>query len=412
MNKPAEPQAFYNGKDVAEMGIGTKLVALTVKNERTNNRPMVTPIYHTTMYKAESSAGFVDQMSKGFGYLRVRNPNMDEAEMTIAQAEGAKGSLVFPSGMAAITSTLMCFLRPGDHVVAQSPLYSCTSYVLDNMLSEFNIEVSYADAGGDESQYRKLVKKNTALLYGETLCNPMMHFLDVKKFAAIGKELKIMTVIDSTFTPPTILRSLDYGVDVVMHSASKYLCGHSDMLAGCVSFNDLDRYEKLRTWRVFIGSSQSPFDSSQLVRSLRTLHVRTERHSENALAVAKFLEQYPLVTKVHYIGLESHPQHAIAASLMKGFGGMLALELKTKEQGVRFAESTKLFRLSVSLGGVESLIEHPNTMTHNKTVVTSDERGDGIPDTLIRLSVGIENVEDQIADLKQALEKCQLDGQT
>jgi methionine-gamma-lyase len=304
--------------------------------------------------------------------------------------------------MSAITTALFTALKGGDHVVAPEPVYGGTHEIFTKVLPDYGVEVTFAK-GTDIGEYRKAIQDNTKLLYGETPANPTMSLCDLRGLADLGREYQILTMIDSTFASPYNQRPLEMGIEVVIHSATKYLGGHSDIIAGTITSREKEFHQQsFQTLKLF-GGTLSPFDSFLLARGIKTLDVRMQRHNENAMKVAQFLEDHEKVENVFYPGLESHPQHGLARSQMSGYGGMMAFEvIGGAKAGQRVIENFEVIVLAVSLGGVESLVEHAATMTH--TMVPREERlKGGITDGLIRLSVGIEDADDLIADLDQAL---------
>eukprot|EP01116_Phalansterium_solitarium_P003624 TRINITY_DN1443_c0_g1_i1.p1 TRINITY_DN1443_c0_g1~~TRINITY_DN1443_c0_g1_i1.p1 ORF type:complete len:403 (-),score=139.45 TRINITY_DN1443_c0_g1_i1:105-1313(-) len=373
--------------------------------------PLATPIFASSTFvlsDAVHGAALCERASPGdkspWLYTRWGNPTTDVAEQAIAAVEGGEGgAFVTASGMAAITAALMSFVKAGDHIVAPAAVYGGTHELLRTFLCDFGVEVSFVDAT-EPANYDAAVRPNTKMLYGETPANPNMAVLDLDAFAAIAKKHSLVSVVDSTFASPFNQQPLRHGVDIVVHSATKYLGGHSDLLAGCIVCAQPAHYKVIMQTVKLFGATLSAFDSFLLARGIKTLDVRMRRHNKNALKVAQALERNPKVARVFYPGLQSHPQHELAKRQMRGFGGMLAFEVVGGMEAARkLIESTKLVTLAVSLGGVESLVEHAASMTH--TMVPREQRlASGITDGLIRLSVGIEGVQDLIADLEQALD--------
>lgn len=393
---------------VQQLGTGTKAVSIKYKHEGPISRPVVMPTYQSTTYYVDSCEKYFEQNFDGFVYSRLKTPTTQELECTISALENAAGSVVFPSGMSAVTSVLMAFLKAGDHVVAQNPCYSGTYIVFKDYLPKYNIEVTFVPAGCEVDEYERAIKPNTKLVYGETPCNPLMTILDVVQFAELGKRHPgLITFVDGTFATPINQRPLDYGIDVSLHSCTKYLGGHCDLLAGCASVRTKELYTELKRFQVFFGTCVGASDASLLLRSLKSLHVRVRQHNENAAALARFFEGHPKIVRVHYPGLPSHPHHERAKKFMTGgYGGMLGVELATSEAARVFVESLKIMRLAVSLGGVETLVEHVGLMTHGSWVMTDAEREKGgIAPGLVRVSVGIEDVADLIRDAQAALDK-------
>jgi methionine-gamma-lyase len=335
-------------------------------------------------------------------YTRWGNPTTDATGELINSLENGYKTFVTGSGMAAISTTILAIVRAGDHVIAPEPVYGGTHEIFEKILPLYGIEVSWVD-GTDPKAYQKEIKENTVLIYGETPANPTMSIIDLEELANIAKVNNILTIVDSTFASPYNQNPINLGINIVVHSATKYLGGHSDIIAGSISIDSEDLAKKVFQMLKLLGGILSPFDSYLLTRGIKTLDVRMERHNKNGMVIAKFLKNHPKIEKVYYPGLEDHPQHEIAKKQMKGFGGMIAFEVKGgMEAGKLLIENLKLIILAVSLGGVESLIEQASTMTH--TMVSREKRLEsGISDGLIRLSVGLEATEDLIKDLEQAL---------
>lgn len=357
------------------------------------------PIYTTSTY-AQQSPG----VHQGYVYGRGNNPTRYAYERCLADLEGGTRAFAFGSGMAAI-ATILELLAPGDHVLAMDDLYGGSVRLFENVRKRSaGLEFSYVDFN-DEAQLTAALRSNTRMLWIETPTNPLLKLVDLAKIAAFAKKHKLMTVVDNTFATPWIQRPLDYGIDLVVHSATKYLNGHSDVINGIVAVGDNPELaEQLRYLQIAVGSVPGPFDSYLVLRGLKTLVVRMERHCANALELAQWLAKHPQVAKVYYPGLPAHPQYALAQRQMHAFGGMISMELKGDLATARkFLERCCVFTLAESLGGVESLIEHPGIMTH-ASIPQAVREARGISDSLIRLSVGIEDVVDLRADLQQALQ--------
>jgi len=362
---------------------------------------VVIPIHLSSTFARKE----IDKPLGGYTYSRSGNPTRSALEKRLAALESAKFGLAFSSGMAAISAVSFALLKPGDHVVAFDDLYSGTKRLFNEILrKQFNIEFTYVDAR-DVNNVRREIKGNTKLIWLESPTNPLMKLCDIREISNIAREENVSVVVDNTFMSPYFQRPLELGADIVVHSTTKYLNGHSDSIGGAVMINEEEIYERVKFYQKTLGAILSPFDSYLVLRGVKTLAVRMERHNENALRIAEYLESHPKVKKVYYPGLRSHPQHELAKRQMYGFGGMLSFEI---EGGMReakvFLENLKLFSLAVSLGGVESLIEHPATMTHASISKEERERI-GITDSLIRMSVGIENAEDLIDDLDSSLNR-------
>jgi len=341
----------------------------------------------------------------GYVYARWANPTNHLAAECIANLEGAKGTLLFSSGMGAISATLLTLLKSGDHIIAPSAVYGGCFEFLSIYCSKFGVEVTQVDATNIEN-FRSALRPNTRVVYAESPCNPTMRLTDLYALGDLAIQRGVFLVVDATFATPYHVQVLSIpGVSVSLHAATKYLGGHSDLTAGCVSSNDEALLSRLAKTQKIIGSTFAAFDSAMLMRGLKTLDVRMERHSYNALNIARFLAQHPLIERVHYPGLETHPDHLLAKKMMRhGFGGMISFEVKGGlEAGKAVVQNLKLINLAVSLGSIESLMCHPATMTH-VMLPEAARRAAGIPDGMIRFSVGIEHVQDLISDLSQAIE--------
>lgn len=358
---------------------------------------IMTPIYATSTY-VQRSPGDHD----GYEYSRTKNPTRCAYEKCVADLESGKYGFAFASGMAAI-ATILEMLNPGDHIIACDDVYGGTYRLFDKVRARSaGLKTSFVDLTNVDN-LEKAIKPETRMIWLETPTNPMLKLMDLRKIAAIAKKHQIITVADNTFATPILQRPLELGIDIVMHSATKYLNGHSDVVNGIVVTNDDTLGEQLGFLQNAIGGVAGPFDSFLVLRGLKTLVVRMERHCENAMELARWLEKHPKVARVIYPGLESHPQHELAKQQMKYFGGMISVVLKGNlSDTVKMLERCEVFALAESLGGVESLIEHPAIMTHAS--VPKDQRDVlGIKDGLIRLSVGIEDINDLKHDLDQAL---------
>lgn len=344
----------------------------------------------------------VEQPTGGYEYSRTGNPTRDALERRLAALEGARYGLAFASGLAAETTVLLSLLKTGDHVVAFDDLYGGTRRLFGSVFARFGVKLSYVDAT-DAENVERAITDATKLIWLETPTNPLMKLCDIEAIAKVARSRSVLTVVDNTFMTPCFQQPLALGTDIVVHSTTKYLGGHSDVVGGAIMVSDHGLHERLRFNQNAVGAVPSPFDCFLVLRGIKTLAVRMERHAENAMAIARFLAGHPRVGRVSYPGLQSHPQHELARRQMSGFGGMLSFELTgTRDEALALIESLELFTLAESLGGVESLIEHPALMTHAS--IPPDERAHiGISDTLIRVSVGIEDVADLIADLSKAL---------
>jgi cystathionine gamma-lyase len=360
---------------------------------------VVVPIHMSSTFARKE----VTVPTHGYEYSRTGNPTRYALEKCLASLENAEFALAYASGLAA-EMNVMYLLKKGDHVVAFDDLYGGTRRMFDKILGNYGLEFTYVDARNPEN-VEKAIREETRMVWIETPTNPMMRLCDIKAISEIAGKRNILTVVDNTFMSPYFQNPLDWGADIVLHSTTKYLGGHSDVVGGAIMVSEQGLYEKLKFFQNAAGAVPSPFDCWLVLRGVKTLSVRMEKHNENAMKIANYLESHDKVKKVNYPGLSSHPQHELAKRQMSGFGGMISFEIKGGFQAAKtFLENVRIFALAESLGGVESLIEHPALMTHAS--VPKEERAKiGIADGLIRLSVGIEDVDDLITDLQQALEK-------
>ncbi|KTG18637.1 methionine gamma-lyase [Pseudoalteromonas sp. XI10] len=362
------------------------------------------PLYQTSTFSfanaAQGAARFAGE-EQGFIYTRLGNPTTQELEQKVAQLENCEAAAATATGMGAVSASVLSFLQQGDHLVASSALYGCTFAFFAHMLPRFGIEVTFVDMT-NEAELRGAVKANSKMIFAETPINPTMAVLDLSLIADVAKQHQLISVIDNTFLTPLLQQPTSFGIDIVVHSATKYLNGHGDVVAGLVC--GTEEHINLIKMSVLkdIGATISPHDAWLINRGLKTLAVRMERHCASAQVVAEYLEQHPLVSQVYYPGLKSHPGHQFIGSQMKAAGGVIAFEIKgSLEDGETFINNTQLCTLAVSLGDAETLIQHPASMTHSP--YTPEERAAaGISDGLIRLSVGLEDVNDIINDLKTA----------
>lgn len=369
---------------------------------------LATPIYQTSTFifdSAEQGGKRFAGEESGYIYSRLGNPTCSEAEAKLALLEGGEAAASTASGMGAISAALWSALKAGDHVVASDTLYGCTFALLNHGLTRFGIDVTFVDATNVEN-VKKALKPNTKVIYLETPANPTLKINDIKKISTVAHEnnKECLVFVDNTFCTPYIQKPLELGADVVVHSATKYLNGHGDVIAGfAVGKKEFIDQVKFFGIKDMTGAVLSPFNAYLIIRGMKTLPIRMEKHCQNAIKVAEFLESHPAISKVYYPGLESFEYHDLAKSQMKLPGAMISFELKGGvAEGALVMNSLKLAKLAVSLGDAETLIEHPASMTHSP--YSPEERhAAGISDGLVRLSVGLENVEDIIDDLKQAL---------
>ena len=355
------------------------------------------PIYQTSTYSQTTPGGH-----KGFEYSRSGNPTRAILEQAFASIENGEFGLAFGSGLAAIDA-VMKLLKPGDEVISTNDLYGGTYRLFTKIFEGFGIKFHFIGMENADN-IEKYVNDKTKLIWVETPTNPMMNIIDIKKAVSIAKKHKVLLAVDNTFATPYLQQPLQMGADIVMHSATKYLGGHSDVVMGALVVKDKELAEKLYFIQNASGAVCGPQDSFLVLRGLKTLHVRMQRHCENGKAVAEYLASHPKIEKVYWPGFESHPNHAIAKEQMKDFGGMISFVTKGNnyEDAINILENLKIFTLAESLGGVESLAGHPASMTH-ASIPKSEREKIGVVDSLIRLSVGIEDAEDLIADLKQAI---------
>ncbi len=355
---------------------------------------VIVPIYMTSTYS--QAVG-----KEGYEYSRTKNPTRDALESNLAALEDGRYGFAFASGMAAIT-TVMTLLRKGDHVVVADDVYGGTHRLFRQIMEGYGISFDFVDFTTMPS-VEAAIQDNTRMLWAETPTNPLLKVVDLRALGKLGRATDVMTVVDSTFATPYLQRPLDYGADIVVHSTTKYLGGHSDVVGGAVVTSDDGVSERLRFSQNAMGAVPSPFDCFLVLRGTKTLPLRMDRHCENASEVARFLQGRKEVAKVHYPGLGYHPQHDIAKEQMRAFGGMVSFVLSDEAKAEAFLKALRLIILGESLGGVESLIEHPASMTH-ASIPKEEREARGISRGLIRFSVGCEDVEDLLEDLERALQ--------
>lgn len=358
---------------------------------------IMTPIFQTSTYVQDAP-----EVHKGYDYSRAGNPTRSALEEALAIVENGNYGLAFSSGVAA-TDAVIKLLKPGDEVIAANDMYGGTYRLFSKVFEKFGIRFHYINMSDTEniSQY---INNNTKLIWLETPTNPLMNIVDIKAVVNSVKGKKILVCVDNTFASPFLQNPLDLGADIVMHSVTKYLGGHSDVIMGSLSMNDKKLREDLYFLQKSCGAVPAPLDCFLVLRGIKTLHIRMQRHCENGEKIARWLRSHSKVSKVYWPGFEDHPNHAIAKKQMKGFGGMISFELKdtSMENVKKVLTSTKLFSLAESLGGVESLINHPASMTH-ASIPREERIKNGLSDSLIRLSVGIEDADDLVEDLKAAI---------
>lgn len=378
------------------MKFATKALHAGVEPDPTTGAIM-TPIYQTSTYVQASPGNH-----KGYAYARGKNPTRNQLEKNIAALENAKYGLCFSSGMGAADAVIK-LLRPGDEVITGDDLYGGTYRMFTKVFAHYGIKFHFISLA-DANNISKYLNEKTKLIWVETPTNPTMQIVDIQACSAIAKKHGCILAVDNTFASPYLQNPIELGADIVMHSVTKYLGGHSDVVMGALCMNDDKIYEQLAFIHNSCGATPGPMDSFLVLRGIKTLHLRMERHCFNGKKIAEFLKSHPKIDKVYWPGFTDHPNHEIAKKQMRDFGGMISFDIKSrkKEDAFKIASSVKVFSLAESLGGVESLINHPATMTHAS--VPAEERARvGVTDSLLRLSVGVEDIDDLLEDLKQAL---------
>ena len=376
------------------MGFSTDAIHAGQKPDPTTNA-VIPPIHPTTTYYQEEIG-----KHKGYVYSRSGNPTRDALQKNIATLEKGKYALAFSSGLAAIHA-MSTLLKSGDHAIVSNDVYGGTYRLFERVLTDYGLSFTFVDTTKIEN-IERAIQPNTKLVHIETPTNPLLAITDIAEVANLCSSKNLILSVDNTFMSPYFQNPLELGADIVVHSATKYLGGHSDLIGGILVFNSDEFYERLKFIQNAIGAILSPFDCWLLLRSVKTLAVRMEKHNQNAMKIAEYLQSHPKVKRVFYPGLEAHPQHSIAKKQMRGFGGMVSFEVEDFETAKNILYKFKIFTLAESLGGVESLVCHPATMTHASIPKEIREKN-GLTDGLIRLSVGIEDVEDLLNDLEQAL---------
>jgi len=376
------------------MGFATDAIHAGVVPDPSTGSVM-TPIYQTSTYVYESPG-----RSTGYDYARTINPTRSALEVNVKVLEGGRAAYAFASGMAAI-SAVMTLVKAGDHVVVSQNVYGGTYRLFARVLEDYGLSFSYVDTSRMDA-VEQAIRKNTRMVYLETPTNPMMILTDIAQVTALCRARGLVSVVDNTFLTPCLQRPLDLGADIVVHSTTKYLNGHSDSIGGAVILAREEHAERIKFVQNSVGAILSPFDSWLVLRGIKTLPLRMRAHEESGQKVARFLETHPKVERVLYPGLPSHPQHDLARRQTRGSGGMISFYLKSDQAAARFFAPLRLCALAESLGGIETLICQPSTMTH-ASVPADDRRRLGLTDSLVRISVGCEDVEDILADLDQAL---------
>jgi methionine-gamma-lyase len=390
--------------DTKHLGINSKLIHAGHKADATGS--VNTPIYQTSTFafrNAAHGAALFAGEEDGFIYTRIGNPTIRALEDSVAELENGCGGIATSSGMGAICTVYLALLEAGAHMVSTASVYGPSRGLMEKDFARFGVQSMYVDTS-DVTQVEKALRPNTKLLYVETPSNPTMQVTDIEQVSAIAHAHGCLVVVDNTFASPYLQRPLELGADVVLHSVTKFINGHADVVGGIIVAKEMDIYKRLRKAMVNSGCNMDPHQAFLVLRGLKTLGIRVERAQRSAMEIARWLEKQPEVSAVRYIGLESHPQHELAKRQMKGFGSMISFELEGGlEAGRLLMNQVRVATLAVSLGGVETLIEHPASMTH-ASISPEDRHLAGFSDGLVRYSVGIEDVEDLIADLRQALD--------
>ncbi len=385
-------------KEFSGKGFGTRAIHAGQEPDPTTGAIM-TPIYQTSTYVQEAPA-----QHKGYAYARGKNPTRVALESCLASLENSTYCLCFSSGMGA-ADTIIKLLNPGDEVIATDDLYGGSYRMFTKVFAKYGIQFHFVDMH-DKAAVDALINPKTKMLWIETPTNPMMKIIDITYFTELAKKNNIISVVDNTFASPYLQNPLDLGADIVMHSATKYLGGHSDVVMGALMTNNKEHYDQLAFITNSCGPVPGPQDSFLVLRGLKTLHLRMKAHCANGKLVAEFLRAHPKVGKVYWPGFSDHPNHDVAAKQMRDFGGMISFTLKSDsfEEASKLAQSLEVFSLAESLGGVESLVGHPASMTH-ASIPKAEREKTGLVDSLLRLSVGVEEGDDLVNDLRQALDK-------
>ena len=388
-----------------DKGFNTKLIHAGAYEDEFGSATV--PIYQTSTFKfknAQHGADCFSGKTKGYIYTRIGNPTIRAFEQNIAELENGFDGIATASGMGAVTSVYMALLGAGSHIISSDAVYGPARGVLEQDFSRFNVEASFVNTTNTDNII-KAIKPNTKVLYIETPANPTMDITDIAACAAIAKKHGLILVVDNTFCSPYLQKPLDLGADVVLHSITKFINGHADIVGGVIVAKDEKIYKQIRHSMVYMGCNMDPTQAFMVLRGVKTLAIRIERAQENAMKVAEFLAKHPKISWIKYPGLKTHPQYELAKKQMKGFGSMMSFGLKGGfEAGEKLMNNVHLCLLAVSLGGVETLIQHPASMTH-AAISKENKLAAGITDDLVRFSVGIEDVEDIIADLKHGLDK-------
>jgi len=391
--------------DTRNLGFDSKLVHAGIPDDPMGSA--ITPIYQTSTFAFRNAQEGADRFAgkaEGYIYTRIGNPTINALEVAMAQLENGLGGVATSSGMSAVATVYLALLSAGDHVVSQASVYGPSRILMEKHMSRFGVEATFLDTT-DLEQVKAAIKPNTKIIYVESPGNPGMQVTDLAAVAELAHANGALVVVDNTFASPYLQRPLDLGCDVVLHSITKFINGHADVVGGVLVAKDEAIYKQLRAMMVMSGCNMDPHQAWLVSRGLKTLSIRIDRAQQSAMEIAKWLEKHPKIEWVSYLGLPSHPQFELVKKQMKGPGAMLSFEVKGGvEGGRRLMDNVKLATLAVSLGGVETLISHPASMTH-ASMGKEARLASGISDGLVRYSVGIENVEDLIADLEQALAK-------
>ena len=389
--------------DTKHLGINSKLIHAGHKSDATGS--VNVPIYQTSTFafrNAAHGAALFAGEKEGYIYARIGNPTIAALEDNVAELEHGCSGIATSSGMGAVCTVYLALLEAGAHVVSTASVYGPSRGLMEKDFSRFGVSASYVDTS-DFAQVQQALRPNTRLVYLETPANPTMQVSDIARISELAHAHGCLVVVDNTFASPYLQRPLELGADVVLHSVTKFINGHADVVGGIIVAKEMDIYKRLRKTMINSGCNMDPHQAFLVLRGLKTLGIRVERAQQNAMEIALWLERQPEVSKVLYIGLESHPQHELAKRQMSGFGSMISFELKGgMKAGRLLMDNVRVATLAVSLGGVETLIEHPASMTH-ASISPADRRAAGYSDGLVRYSVGIEDVADLIADLRQAL---------
>jgi methionine-gamma-lyase len=391
-------------KNVKDLGLNSQLVHAGDFEDAFGSA--VTPIYQTSTFAFRNAQQGADRFAgkeKGFIYSRIGNPTIEALENKLAVLENGFGGIACSSGMGAVSTVYLSMLSAGDHVVSSAAVYGPSRNIMENHFIRFGVESTYVDTS-DINNIEKAIKSNTKLLYLESPANPTMAITDIAAASALAHKHGIVVCVDNTFCSPVLQKPLDLGADIVLHSLTKYINGHADIVGGAIVAKTEEMYKKLRAIMVGFGYNMDPHQAYMVIRGAKTLSLRVEKAQENAMKVAEFLESHPKIERVMYPGLKSHPQYELAKKQTKGPGSMISFEMKGGyEAGVKLMNNVQLIMLAVSLGGVESLIQHPASMTH-AAVSAEGKKAAFITDGLVRFSVGIEEIDDILNDLKHALD--------